>query len=223
MKRDNLSAQFDIDSVKGLIIKKAIESWRKLPRRTQCMVSIEDMVQDGIVYTMHLLFHSRYKYNSKRSGLTTVLWNGLENHYKRCADALNATKRFDGFNESLEALHEDKGFDVSTIEEEREICNHVRRVFFDVYNHASEGLRESMRKWFLQTESSKIHTKSSRFIKDKKEFKILATKYQLDLQDCRTIMYSNQVRNEIISRMSGFQFEIKVMKQNGKDIPMLTM
>jgi hypothetical protein len=187
-----------INEVKGLIAKKAIESWRKLPPKTRAYIEINDMIEDGVYWTVKFL--AKGHFNPKKGKLTTILWAKLDNYYHRCAELLNAQKRFDGFDSYLEDLKAN-GFDISIIEESGETREHVRRVFLNVYIDASENLRESMRKWFLQTESTKIHTTSSKFYKDKKEFKILANKYHLDLQDCRAIMYSTQIKNEIIGRL----------------------
>jgi len=192
------TSEVDIASVKGLIAKKAIESWRKLPPKTRSYIEINDMIQDGVFWTVKFL--AKGHYNPKKGKLTTILWPKLENYYRRCAEILNTQKRFDGLDSYLEDLKAN-GFDISIIEESGETREHVRRVFMDVYINASEGLRESMRKWFLQTEVTKIHTSSVRFHKDKKEFKVLASRFKLDLQDCRAIIYSTQVRNDIVSRL----------------------
>src|SRR5712675_1842922 len=188
--------EIDIASLKGLIFKKAIESWRKLPRKMQSYIDIEDMYEDGVIYVMHFAKH----YNPKKGKLTTILWLGLENFYKRGAEQFNAIKRYDGETLLLEDLKL-IGFDAESSEEASEIRTHVSVVFLDVYNHASDELKESMRRWFLQIEDSKIHTKSTRFMKDKKEFKVLAIKYGLDVQDCRTLMNCSQIRTDVINKL----------------------
>ena len=204
MNKGNSTVELDIQSVKGLIAKKAIESWRKLPRRTQCIVSIEDMIQDGTLCVSKFLIKGSY--NKNKGKLTTILWQKLDNFYHRGAELLNANKRFDGFNESLDFLKEEKGYDTPTSEEESEIREHIRNVFLDVYTNASDKCRESIRRWFLQMENTKVHTKGNRFLKDKKEFKTLADRFGLDVQDCRTLMHCTQIRNEVISRLPEYQY-----------------
>ena len=197
----------EINSVKGLIAKKAIESWRKLPPKTRCYIELEDMISEGVMKVYQLL--SQGKYNPKKGKLTTLVYIRLENYYRRCAELLNTQKRFDGYDSYLEDLRSN-GFDVQSMEEESETREHVRNVFLDVYTNASDGLRESLRRWFLQTEVTKIHTSGSRFLKAKSEFKTLATRYNLDVQDCRAIMYSVQIRNEIVSRLPEYKYiEVK--------------
>lgn len=197
----------DISAVKGLIAKKAIESWRKLPPKTRSYIDIEDMISDGVFWTTKFL--SKGHYDAKKGKLTTVLWIKLDNFYRRCAETLNAAKRFDGNVLLLEDLKA-AGIDVSKDEEAPEICEHVRYVFLSTYEDASEGLRESMRRWFLQMDSTKVHTHSMRFKKDKSEFRQLAARHGLDVQDCRTLMNCTQIRNEVISRLPEFNFvEIK--------------
>lgn len=197
----------EINGVKGLIAKKAIESWKKLPPKTRCYIEIEDMISDGIYWTVKFLAKGHFDPNKGK--LTTILWPKLENFYHRCAEQLNAHKRFDGYDSYLEDLRAN-GFDVANIEEDSELREHVRNGFLKVYTDASEGLRESIRRWFLQTENTKIHVASVRFRKDKAEFKKLAAKYSLDIQDCRAIMHSTRIRNEVISRLPEHRyFEVK--------------
>jgi hypothetical protein len=193
----------DINAVKGLIAKKAIESWKKLPPKTRCYIEISDMIQDGIFVTTKFLAKGRF--DPKKGKLTTILWTKLENFYHRCAETLNANKRFDANDLMIEDMLLG-GHDVSKEEEAAEDCEHIRRAFLEAYNDASDNLRESMRRWFLQMDATKIHTHSVRFRKDKVEFKQLAAKYGLDRTDCRKLMNCVQIRNDVVSRLPEFNF-----------------
>lgn len=197
----------DLNTIKGLIAKKAIESWRKLPPKTRCRIEIDDMIQDGCWRISSFLASGNY--NAKRSKLTTVVWIKLDAYYKRCAELLNAQKRFDANDVMIEDMLA-IGQDVSNPEEAIETREHVRRAFLEAYTEASEHLRESMRRWFLQMDTTKIHTHGSRFIRDKSEFRKLAAKYNLDKDDCRKLMNCVQIRNEVVSRLPEYNFlEIK--------------
>jgi hypothetical protein len=193
----------ELNSVKGLIAKKAIESWRKLPPKTRCYIEIEDMIQDGLFVTSKFL--AKGKFDPKKGKLTTILWPKLENFYRRCAETLNANKRFDANDTMIEDMLL-VGKDISNPEEEAETREHIRRAFLEAYFEASENVRESMRRWFLQIDATKVHVHSVRFRRDKVEFKKLADKHGLNKDDCRKLMNCVQIRNEVVSRLPEYTF-----------------
>jgi hypothetical protein len=195
-----LAIESDIASVKGLIAQKAIESWKKFPPKMKAQIAIEDMIEDGVIKVVKLLQSGRH--DPKKGKLTTIVWSTLDKYYKKCAEVLYAQKRFDGLDVYLEDLKAN-GFDAAS---ENENTSHTWRTFLLVYNSASDQLRDAMQKWFLQISDTKIHVTSAKFQQDKKEFRRLADKYRLDINDCRMVIHSSRVRNEVISRLPEYKY-----------------
>lgn len=191
-----MQASVDVNQYKGLIAKKAIESWYKLPPKTRAYIDVEDLIQEGMIAIFFLI--KRYD-KSRKVKFSTLLHITLENGYKRKAEKLNAIKRFDGNVSSVEDMQLN-GFEPS-MEESFDIHAHVVRVFLNVYAEASDELKSSMRRWFLQYNATKVHVSSMRFQKDKKEFLRLAKKHGMDESDCRIVMCSAKCQAEIDKRL----------------------
>lgn len=202
----NITSEVAIEQLKGLIVKKALESYKKLPRKTQCYIELEDMIQEG-ARIVHKVLTKKYKnkWRPNSSKLSSFIWMKLDCYYKRAAQVLNTQKRFDGFDSYLSEL-EINGFDVPDEEMENEVSHHVWTAFIQVYNSASEPLRENLRNWFLAMEPCKIHVKGVKFVKARDEFRKLAAKHRLDVQDCRMLMHSTRIRNEVVQRLPEHNF-----------------
>jgi hypothetical protein len=184
----------EILALRRLIAKKAIESWYKLPEKTRAFVNVEDLIQDGLMFARKLML----KHDPKRAKFSTVLFHCLENRYRRQAEWLNAKKRFDGFALTLEDV-ERTAFDKNA---ELNVINvHVVRAFVSVYFDATWELRESLRRWFIQHDTTKIHTHGKRFNRDKKEFLSLAKKYQLDSNDCRILLSNSKCKSQVVEKL----------------------
>jgi hypothetical protein len=189
-------AEIDLDQYKRLIAKKAFESWYKLPIKMRAYIDVEDMIQQGLIYVKYSMMKN---YNPKRAKLTTFLYTGLENFYKRKFEEMRAIKRYDANDIPVEVLVA-VGMEPS-IEEEFDIHQHVIESFSDVYYNATERLRESMKRWFLQNTTTKVHVGGNRFKQDRKEFLKLAKQFNLNDADCRVLIHSPKCQLEVIKRM----------------------
>ena len=81
-----------------LVVKKAKEAWLRLPPQTRVWLSLEDMIQDGLMYVRFRLLP---RYKPSKNKFSTLVWMALENHFKLVTYHYYYQKRFEGRNAPL--------------------------------------------------------------------------------------------------------------------------
>lgn len=196
----------EVESCRRMIAGQAIKAWRMLPRQTQSWLSVEDLIQEGLVFAQT---HALPRYSKERSPtkFSTYLYGLLQNFYAtRFVQHHSMQLRCDRNTvsiEGVEASYRDRGMEfeferVMKIDQtllpqpEVDLLAECRAVdsFIKVYNRASPTLQEHLVRWFLRPQGTKYHTHGRRFIETSKEFRSLSLEHSFDINDCRHLMQS---------------------------------
>lgn len=202
-----------VQSVLPMIAQHARATWHKLPDSEKTVRSLQDLIQEGINYTVtYVAKEFRLSYGVKFS---SYLYNGLDFFYADVIRAAYADKRLiphgmlsadstrvnvGGKNISL--LDKIKLTRKTRFDQELRIINRIdaERMFVKVYANASPILRRYMIKWLLQPKVSR-NKKGTEFNNAKKEFRIVARPLLTD-ELCDTIQNDYMCRSNIASKVA---------------------
>ena len=168
-----------------LVVKKAKECWLKLPPQTRAWVSLDDLIQEGVLFVK---YEALSEFKPKKSSLLVFLWMRLESfftnkmthHYRKC--------RFDGRNVSLNSILQ-SGVTFSTIEEELSAIKAATQI----YRFGSPTLRSYLIYWFRPEDEKKIHTSGTKFSEAVKEFNMLGRKFGMGVPEFQFLMQHEHV------------------------------
>jgi len=74
-----MAQRIDVQKYIPLIVKKAVWAWKRLPFQSRNWISVDDLIQDGI---LHAKYHVAPRFNSRKANFLTFLNVSLENHFK---------------------------------------------------------------------------------------------------------------------------------------------
>lgn len=178
------------DKYERLVAQKAWRCWRRLPPQTRTWISVEDLMQDGMLLLHHAV---KKRYQPSKSSLTTFVWLVLENFYKTYASYHFMKKRFDGRTCQLD---EELGLELpSNFADE---CHSVE-LLLKLYASASHPLRMYLEQWFFRIgqRNKRVRIKSPKFAVAKTEFVALAEELGFTADECRGLLYSETWRKRL--------------------------
>jgi len=170
-----------------LVVKKAKEAWLRLPPQTRIWVSLDDFIQDGLMF---LRFNVLPKYNPKRTTFLTLAWISLTNHFKFVTYHYYMQKRFDGRNAPLQEIslscslrpkHPAELQAVDLIEK--------------IYCASSPHLKMYMARWLHPAYKGTFNLRGHKFDAAVEEFQTLMQTYKIDLDGMHYLMSNQQWLN----------------------------
>lgn len=183
-----------VENYTGLVTKKAIQYWKRLPSPVKAYVSVEDLVNDGLIFAR---FEVMLKFDPKKykNKFSTLLFIALDNFYKlRCIELIRIKRTLPGEQIRIgEALSEHEDSLVCDPEDPNQLDISIavsgEQGLKKVYTLASPKLRKYMETWFFSTKgTAKVFKRSGPFIKAAKEFRRLASFHSLDKEQCMAFL-----------------------------------
>lgn len=190
-----------------LIAMKAFQTWRRLPRQTRAWLDVEDLIQEGVMFTRSNVIPS---YNQDLAKFSTYLWKCLDRHFLNVLRHHRYPSWFEGRNLSLDHLHpvesdngnynftSDDVFNLfssyislpvgsTPTDKHLTLVQSLTNIFMD----ASPKLRKSIKLWFFdKPESGKVQMNGRPFKRARKEFLELARKHGLDAGGAEMLLTS---------------------------------
>lgn len=147
-----------------LVAKKARTAWYRLPPQTRAWVSLEDLIQDGMLHLVQVLIP---KHNPRKCRLITYLWLGLDNFYLNKNYFHFAKSRFDG--RTVPLLTE-----ILPVKQDTKEITALSGLF-RLLRVASPELKREMVRWLLRPDpTTKFNVVGKSFKDLKKEFLALS-------------------------------------------------
>lgn len=196
-----------VQDYQRLIAMKAFQTWRRLPKQTRAWLDVEDLIQEGVMFTR---WHVIPRYNQDAAKFSTFLWKCLDRHFLNVLRHHRYPSWFEGRNLSLDHLNpaEEVNGNINFTSDEvlnmfssyislpvgnvptdqyLTLIQTLSKIFMD----ASPKLRKSMRLWFFNNpESGKVQMNGRPFRKMRREFLDLAGKHGLDASGAATLLTS---------------------------------
>jgi len=200
-----------VDKFHDMVAKEATRVWRMLPSHTQTWVSVEDIIQDGLI---KLVTEVIPKLDTRRATLSTfchwAIKNYLDDQYTvkyggRIKELPSGRRYYQKRNEGVTVAIEDlvvsgrdrrKTWDVlhsmtknlvqSACDIEQDCW--VVPTLLEIHKKASEKLQEEIIHWFLTNERLRLDT--PKFCSCCEEFRQLADEFSFDIEDCRHLFAS---------------------------------
>ncbi len=192
------------ESYRRMVSKLAWNVWRKLPPQTRTWLQVEDLIQDGMEWVVTIGIP---KYRRDEASLCTFLYVGIGNYFKtEYLMKLYHRKRYEGRTVSLEGLDlvgvDDVKYPLETridaLVDRKSQVDIVRGcwvvpMLVRIFRQATELLRRELRRWFLRTRTTRIHSRQRLgrltnrqvdFSLARYEFLGLASREGLDYDDC---------------------------------------
>lgn len=167
-----------MENFTSLFYKFAIKCWNKLPNAHKTWVSVEDLVQDGMVFARFKLVPN---YDVRRAAFITILQMSLEQFYSRKLRALYRKKRMPIEIKETEQEERVQQEDVSVAVSQAAVEK--------VYLEASPLLKEYMGKWFFKVGGGVRRIRISEpFKQARNEFQLLAMKHNVTPENCRVYL-----------------------------------
>lgn len=207
------------EGFRKMVAKAAYNAWIRLPAHTRIWVSLEDLIQEGMNWVQLV---GVPQWNPERSKhLSTFVHVGINNlfydSYGR-GRGLRTEERGESKVVSFEDLmtqydvHGRKpdidgmiqGKKDQSVQMVRE-CSTVPLVT-RVYERASRNLKEELTKWFLTAE--RLSLKTAKFTSAKNEFRKLAKKEGLGIEDCRHLMNSPTCLDDLSRRLRWVPYDL---------------
>lgn len=169
----------------GLVAKLAWRYWWGLPRAMRCWVDPEDLMEEAFVY---LLARGLRRYERQRSMESTFLWTGVQNLFLNYVKSQLVQKRKVELTalEDLELVGKTPGKTDCIV-----LQTDAQEALGSIYAQASPELRQSLRRWF--SADFKLMRKGYRFWSTVGEFRELARREGLTIDDCRMLLRSGVV------------------------------
>ena len=212
----------EVEGCRKLVAQKAWATWMKLPPTVKAWIGVEDLIDEGLAFACH---RALPMWSAKRSGkFITFLWHTLENYYRtvhlehhyadmRCdsikvKDRLGNVKlqgsRVISIQAAQEKLRQEgKGTEfervlrMPPVEVDFLVSCHVIKSFTGLWKESSTELQNALVRWFLRPVGTKYNTTGRRFIENSREFRELASTYQLDINDCRHLIRSPECLDKV--------------------------
>lgn len=202
-----------IQPVLPMIAEKARATWKKLPGSQQLVLSIADLIQEGVNFTITSVCDS---FNPKMGAkFSTFLYTALDNFYADIIRKVYADKRFIARHvlsadtdtisigdRCVSIIDVAKVTMKSRYDVERRMINRIdaERGFIKAYAPASPRLRRYLIKWLLQPRVSR-NKPGTDFDLAKREFKVVAKPF-LTSEMCETIQNDYVCRFMIADKLA---------------------
>jgi hypothetical protein len=171
----------------GLIAQKAWSAWRKLPPQPRHWIDVEDLIQDGVLYTKAKVIP---KYRPHRANFTTFLAMCLEQYYSRMLHEHFTMKRNAMLTVPLDLVAY-RLAEQDEFEDEIEAVETLRKLS----RAASPGLKHYLKHWLLL--KGHIHFRGDRFRDAKKEMQTLCNQYGFSRKDMEFLLYHESWRRGV--------------------------
>ncbi len=181
MSSNAFPVAFRMENYSNLFYKLALRCWKNLPSQHQTWISVEDLIQDGMLFIRYKVVP---KYNVRlKMSFITLLHISLEQFYSRKLAAYYAKKRL-----PIDLTYDEDVRFVDVLSSTSAIDN--------IYDQASPLLRQYMDKWFYDTDGLPERLRiSDPFKKARREFKRLAKVNNVDVVTCRTVLESRKQKS----------------------------
>ena len=197
-----------VDKFHDMIAKEAHRVWRLLPAHTQVWVSVEDIMQDGLIKLVTII----PKFNNKRASLSTLVHISIKNYLDdeytvkfggRVKKLPSGRRYYQKRNEGSTVAIEDlavkgrdrrRSWDIlhslakNLIQSDMELECWSVPTLLEIHKHASDTLKGEIVNWFLLGERLRLDT--PKFCDCCMEFRELADEFRFDEHDCRHLMNS---------------------------------
>lgn len=183
-----------IENYQGLVTKKAIQYWRSLPAPVKAYVSMEDLINDGMIFAR---FEVMLKYDPKKykTKFSTLLFLALDRFYQlRIIELVRIKRSLPGEQVrigDIDEAHEDAVAIDPPDNNQIDLMLAVsgERGIKKVYVLASPRLRRYIECWFFSSKGiTKVFKRSGPFIKASKEFRRIASITGLDKAQCAAFL-----------------------------------
>lgn len=188
-----------MENYTALLYKLSLNCWKKLPVSHKTWVSVDDLVQDGLLFARTKLMP---KYDVRRAGFITILTTSLEQFYSRKLASLYRKKRMaPDLLVYLDALVINNGEfttpqDLRSKDQDVLIQMSMEAAIDVLYKDASPLLRKYMNKWFYSEKDLPRVRNSTVFKRARREFRILAVKHNINAETFRVALEN---RNQKLS------------------------
>lgn len=174
-------------SCKGLVTARAAVAFRKLPPHWQQRVDFADFVADGVYFLAKRLT----KWDKSKGALTTLAYTTIERFYNSQLTTMMCPKRgaeLVSVEEVLTGL-EKVGDEIlsSVVTAERSVQRLHKDASFPLLTLLDDA-------FFHPTPDLKVRTKSEAFKRLRQEFRQLATRHGVTIDDYRTVVALHHAR-----------------------------
>lgn len=180
-----------IEGLKGLVISRAAVSYRKLPRHWQERIMFEDFVADGVCF----LGQRMKSWDPTKGAPTTLAFVTLNNYYnsvllnhmgpKRGAEVQSIDDVLTGIQDVGEELLQ------SALTAERVVDRLHKEASFELLCMLDDA-------FFHTAERSRFRLNSPRFRSLRQEFRLLAHKHGVTIDDYRTVISLHHMRTAAV-------------------------
>jgi len=181
-------AQPKVESYVKLVAKKALSTWRKLPPNARAWIDLEDLIQDGILFTK---FKALPKFRPHRSNIAHYLNMCLDQYYERVLMACFAKMRNACSNVPLEAVDYKLFARQDSIEQEIHAVESLKKIA----RQASPNLQKYLQRWLVT--HNKVHCRGPLFFVAKKELLELSQRYNFDRTDMEFLLRDETWRKTV--------------------------
>lgn len=205
-----------------MVAKEAHKVWRGLPEHTKIWLSVEDIMQDGMI---KLVTEVIPKFDKSRASLSTLAYLSIHNYFDdeytvkfggRLKKLPSGRRWYRRHHEGTTVGIEDltvKGRDRRTCwdalhsmalnlvqSSEADIECWVVPTLVLIHGHASSLLKTEMVHWFVTNERLRLGT--PKFNACAEEFRELATEYHFDVNDCRHLFQSPECMDQLSQELA---------------------
>jgi|SRR5882724_9573407 len=173
-------AQPDVSGFTRLIAKKAWDTWYKLPPSSRAWMDIEDLIQDGVLFSRFVV---RPKYRPHRGKFHTFLSICLDQFYARKLAAVFTEKRNKCQTIPLENVSYSLGA-VDTVEQEVNAVETIKKIS----SVASPILRRYLGLWLMPNMRGR-GPQGRRFNIARSEMRRLADEYSFSRDDFELLLH----------------------------------
>lgn len=209
-----------------MVAKESIRVWSVLPQHTKVWVSLEDVMQDGMLKLVTDVLPNWEKSKSSLSTFATqVVRNHLDDMYTvkyggRWKQTSSGRRFYRKHNEGSTVGIEDlvpagerrNCWDVLHSMAANLVYSDVGKecwsvpTLLQIYAHASEPLKKEIIHWFLTNERLRLDT--PKFCVACEEFRKLADKYGFDCDDCRHLMNSPVCMDKLSRELTWVPYDL---------------
>lgn len=187
MKVKVASADISIESVKAIIVNRAVYHYRTMSTQIQRRVDLEDWISHGICfYCTTFVNRARKRFDASKANYNTYVWQAFNNFYRQAVwDA--SFKHMHASTASIEDLAEGSAFEITDEHSEDFVAamDAVRRVR-ELHARASVELVTYLdRHFFSGKECGRFIVKGKHFKEKQQEFMQLANRLGVTIDDYR--------------------------------------
>jgi hypothetical protein len=218
----------DVGSVFPMIVEKAARSWHMLPEHTRGWVTIHDLINDGVSFTVT---EAVRKFKKNRStNFSTYLYAALDNFYRYRTEPYRSEGRQESTTFSLDSFvnvmysngTQRSGTMLEYVSSKLRFDAEatyimkidIERQFIKLYRDSSPQLRRYLIKWFFQPRPMRV-ARCKELNDSRKEFRRLATQHSFTADMCRMMIRDQAIRIHLAGVISRRFHTIRHMKRDG--------